>query len=297
MTRVRKRPGVARGPLRTIAIEDQLHLVGAAEVEVLADDLLEEDAARDWPVQNLGQRELRLQDRQVVADSPRRGPRRVKGCGSRRSHLRSSASIFSADSPSQIACSAAGSAQERRPLSSASKAMPSLRELALEVLVAVEAQLGVVGEVRAELQEERPEVAVDGVEVVPRSQPVDATDRQNTSDGFIQPKRLSRAVVEFPRDRVELGSSVDAEIGVPGEVLAEQAVAVLVAAALPGAVRIAEEDADVGVDGELHVLGHLLALVPGERAAQFRGETGELASERNAHVLGGAAVGQVQRTT
>jgi hypothetical protein len=50
----------------------------------------------------------------------------VNGCGSSRSHLRNSASIFAADSPSQILCSRAGSAQLRTPLSSASKAMPSL---------------------------------------------------------------------------------------------------------------------------------------------------------------------------
>src|SRR5512134_3460956 len=73
--------------------------------------------------------------------------------------------------------------------------------------------------------------------------------------GWFHPaQRLSRAIVEFPCDRVERGAGIDAEVGVPGEVLAEQAVAVLVAAALPWAVRIAEEDADVGVDGELHVL-------------------------------------------
>jgi len=41
-----------------------------------------------------------------------------------------------------------------------------LGELLLGVLVAVQAELGVVWEVAAELQEERPEVAVDGLDVV-----------------------------------------------------------------------------------------------------------------------------------
>jgi hypothetical protein len=41
-----------------------------------------------------------------------------------------------------------------------------LCELALEVLVAVDAQLGVVGEVRTVLQKERPEVLIHAVEVV-----------------------------------------------------------------------------------------------------------------------------------
>ena len=61
---MRKRPGVLLGDP---AVEDQLHLVGPAEVQVLADDLLEEDAAVQRPVEHLGQRELGLQDRDVVA--------------------------------------------------------------------------------------------------------------------------------------------------------------------------------------------------------------------------------------
>jgi len=42
---------------------------------------------------------------------------------------------------------------------------PPLRQLPLHVLVAVEAELGGVGEVGAELQEERPEVPIHGIEV------------------------------------------------------------------------------------------------------------------------------------
>jgi hypothetical protein len=42
---------------------------------------------------------------------------------------------------------------------------PGLGGLALDPLVAVETQLGVVGEIRAELQEERAEVVVDGIHV------------------------------------------------------------------------------------------------------------------------------------
>ena len=51
----------------TRRIEDQLHLIGAAEVEILADDLLEEAAAGDGPIEHLGQRELGLQDRELIA--------------------------------------------------------------------------------------------------------------------------------------------------------------------------------------------------------------------------------------
>jgi len=53
------------------AFEDQLHLVGAADVEVLPDDLFEEHATGHWLVEDLGQRELGLKDRHVVANVPR----------------------------------------------------------------------------------------------------------------------------------------------------------------------------------------------------------------------------------
>jgi transposase len=46
--------------------EDHLHLVGAPDVEVLAVHLLEEDPAGDRLVEDLGERELRLQDGDVV---------------------------------------------------------------------------------------------------------------------------------------------------------------------------------------------------------------------------------------
>ena len=55
----------------------------------------------------------------------------------------------------------------------------------------------------------------------------------------------------------------EAEVGALGQVLAQEPVGVLVAAALPGRVRVAEVDRDAGRSGESDVLGHLRALVPG----------------------------------
>ena len=49
-----------------LAAEDQRHLVWAADVEVVADDLLEEDPARHRRVQDLSEGELGLQDGQLV---------------------------------------------------------------------------------------------------------------------------------------------------------------------------------------------------------------------------------------
>ena len=48
-------------------VEDQADLVGATDVEVVVQDLLEEDPPGHRAVEHLGQRELCLQDRQLVA--------------------------------------------------------------------------------------------------------------------------------------------------------------------------------------------------------------------------------------
>ena len=49
-----------------LAIEDELHLLRAAEIEVLTDHLLEEQAAVPRAIEHLGGGELRLQDRDIV---------------------------------------------------------------------------------------------------------------------------------------------------------------------------------------------------------------------------------------
>ena len=63
------------------AIEDQLHLAGPPDVQVLADDLLEEDATGHRSIEHLRQRELGLQDRRLVAVPGGTGSGRSKGWG------------------------------------------------------------------------------------------------------------------------------------------------------------------------------------------------------------------------
>ena len=82
---------------------------------------------------------------------------------------------------------------------------------------------------------------------------------------------LSRAAIELGRDRIQPSLVELAQVGAPGQVLAEQAVGVLVGATLPGAAGVAEEDLDTGVDGELGVFGQLPAVIPGQRATQLLG--------------------------
>ena len=78
-----------------------------------------------------------------------------------------------------------------------------------------------------------------------------------------------RPVVEFCGDVVELIGGPGVEVGSLGEVLAEQTVGVLVAAALPRGLGVAEVDLHPSRGGEPLVLGHLVAEVPGQRLGQL----------------------------
>src|SRR5260370_18762402 len=99
-------------------------------------------------------------------------------------------------------------------------------------------------------------------------------------------ERLAWSGVECERDGGEFVGAVAAEVGALREVLAEQPVGVLVAAALPGAVGVAEVDVDAGVDPQLCMLGHLRALIPGQRPAQLLGQRQDGGGDRIAGGFG-----------
>ena len=68
-----------------------------------------------------------------------------------------------------------------------------------------------------------------------------------------------------------------------------RAVGVLVGSALPGTLRVAEVDVEVGVCAELGVLGHFDSLVPGQRAAELLGQGGDRRSDGVSDGLGAVA--------
>src|SRR4051812_22746227 len=104
--------------------------------------------------------------------------------------------------------------------------------------------------------------------------------------GRFPAKGLSGSRIEGERDgRKDIGI-MHAEISSLWKVLAQQAVGILVRAALPGAVRVAEVDMDPGVDPQMGVLSHLRALVPGQRLPQVLGQGGDRARDGIAHRLG-----------
>ena len=82
--------------------------------------------------------------------------------------------------------------------------------------------------------------------------------------GLGEGEAFAGPVVEFVGDGVEVRFGDGGEVGALGEVLPEEAVGVFVRAALPGGVRVAEEDVDAGVEADLFSVAHLGALVPGQ---------------------------------
>ena len=73
---------------------------------------------------------------------------------------------------------------------------------------------------------------------------------------------------------------VAGQVGFLREVLSQQPVGVFVGAALPGALRIAEEDFHIGGHGEALMFGHLQSSVPGQGAPQGRGEFTNVPAQR-----------------
>ena len=138
-----------------------MHLVGPAQVQVLADDFLEEDAAGLRSVEDLGQRELGLQDRDVVAVA---GLAVGGGEGMRQTCQPLAQQRIDLGRRQAVAklLQALGVGAGKDAVVQGLEGDAFLGQLPLDVFVAVDAQLGVVREVGAELQEERAEVFVDG---------------------------------------------------------------------------------------------------------------------------------------
>ena len=97
-------------------------------------------------------------------------------------------------------------------------------------------------------------------------------------------QRHPGTAIEFVSYGIELLLAVAAQIRTLGKVLAQQAVSVLVAAPLPGAVGVTEVDLHACVVGELGMFGHLPAPVIGQALAHGLGDGVELVSEGLQHM-------------
>src|SRR5437773_508335 len=116
-----------------------------------------------------------------------------------------------------------------------------------------------------------------------------STDRRNSPAkhfGWFHPiQGLSRAVVQLPGDGVEMSGAVEAQVILAREVLAEQTVGVLIAAALPWAVGVAEVDHHVRVRAEPYVVSHLFAQVSVRRSSAGSLETCRVSAARKSSAV------------
>ena len=90
---------------------------------------------------------------------------------------------------------------------------------------------------------------------------------------------FSRARVQAIGDGVQLALRVPRQVRALGQVLAQQAIGVLIGAALPRTMRIRKEDLNRKPLGQPLVLGHLFPPVIGQRFPQQRRDVPELLGE------------------
>ena len=118
-----------------------------------------------------------------------------------------------------------------------------------------------------------------------RFTPATSTDRCNTSiKSFcrrFKPQRLARPFVELAGHLVQMSLRVYRQVGSLGEVLSEQAIGVLVGAALPRTLRIAEVNIDVRRQAKPPMIGEFLTAVPGQRFVQLVRQLLRLLDERS----------------
>ena len=80
---------------------------------------------------------------------------------------------------------------------------------------------------------------------------------------------LTWSFVELTSHFVQIGLRMHRQVGAFRKVLSQQTIGVLIRAALPRALRVAEVDIDVGRQGKSSMIRKLLAPVPGQRLIQF----------------------------
>jgi hypothetical protein len=153
------------GSRRNPAIEDEPDFLWLAEVEILTDDVLEEEAAVLGLVEDLGKGELGLQDGNLVAAI---GLAIRSGEG-----MRQSGQPLAQQGVDLVAGEVVADLLQARGVGAALDAVverlegnASVGELALGVLMAIEVQLGIERKIAAELQEERAEIPLQSVDVI-----------------------------------------------------------------------------------------------------------------------------------
>ena len=95
------------------------------------------------------------------------------------------------------------------------------------------------------------------------------TQRREDLQGRGEVEARSWARIQPMGDGVQLALRIARQIGALRQILAHQAIRVFIGPAWPGAVRIGKEDLDGESLSQTFVLGHLFALIVGQRLAQW----------------------------
>src|SRR6478752_3949860 len=80
---------------------------------------------------------------------------------------------------------------------------------------------------------------------------------------------LTWSFIELTSHFVQIGLRMHRQVGAFRKVLSQQTIGVLIRAALPRALRVAEVDIDVGRQGKSSMIRKLLAPVPSQRFVQL----------------------------
>ena len=109
-----------------------------------------------------------------------------------------------------------------------------------------------------------------------RNAAVGSTDRCNSGRQLISrggiAERFARSCVEASCDRVEIRLRIARQVSAMGKVLSQQAIGVLVRTSLPGALRVAAVDLDLGGNGKRLVRRQFVTAVPGQRHHEALGQ-------------------------
>src|SRR5882757_8502745 len=107
-----------------------------------------------------------------------------------------------------------------------------------------------------------------------RFAPAGSTGRRNTGVKFLcwgfKLQGLTWSFVELTSHFVQMGLRMHRQVGALRKVLSQQAVGVLVRAALPRALRIAKIDVDFGRQRKATMIRKFLSSVPGQGFIQLR---------------------------
>src|SRR5580692_819205 len=102
-----------------------------------------------------------------------------------------------------------------------------------------------------------------------------STGRCNTSvkslSRGLECQSLAWSFIELTCHFVQMSLRVDRQVGPLWEVLPQQTIGVLVGAALPRALRIAEVNVDIGCQSKTPVIAKLLTPIPGQGLVEFIG--------------------------